>query len=96
MNDTYYDAAIGTVQPKTCCGKSRDALPVPAENIVILTDGACSSACSKFVGLMTRMGGVKTVAVGGRPEGGPMQAMYVFPEYSYRLLYFEFEFNHSL
>ncbi|KAF2799804.1 hypothetical protein K505DRAFT_413446 [Melanomma pulvis-pyrius CBS 109.77] len=43
------------------------------ENIVLLTDGLCSSACAYFVELMSHQAGVKTVVVGGRPSTGPMQ-----------------------
>jgi hypothetical protein len=43
------------------------------DQIVILTDGICSSACSLFIEMMTRVG-VKTVVAGGRPQTGPMQA----------------------
>ncbi|KAH8680521.1 hypothetical protein BX600DRAFT_444595 [Xylariales sp. PMI_506] len=43
-------------------------------NIVIVTDGLCSSTCSLFVEFMTSMG-VKTIAMGGRPVTGPMQAV---------------------
>ncbi|KAH7064284.1 hypothetical protein BKA63DRAFT_608564 [Paraphoma chrysanthemicola] len=43
------------------------------EEIVLLTDGLCSSACALFVELMTEVAGVRTIAVGGRPEHGPMQ-----------------------
>ncbi|KAK4159884.1 hypothetical protein QBC43DRAFT_326278 [Cladorrhinum sp. PSN259] len=45
-----------------------------ADEIVILTDGLCSSACSMFVNMMTQAG-VRTVVAGGRPETGPMQAV---------------------
>ncbi|KAK8127353.1 Peptidase S41 family protein [Apiospora sp. TS-2023a] len=44
-----------------------------AKDVVLLTDGLCSSACSMFVELMTRKG-ARTVAMGGRPATGPMQA----------------------
>lgn len=44
------------------------------ENIVILTDGLCASACAIFVEMMSQAG-VRTIAVGGRPEFGPMQAV---------------------
>lgn len=46
-----------------------------AEDIVILTDGFCSSACTLFVEMMAHQAGVKTVVVGGRPVTGPMQAI---------------------
>ncbi|KAF8858784.1 hypothetical protein BDZ45DRAFT_802182 [Acephala macrosclerotiorum] len=49
--------------------------PFPAENIVILTDGFCASACSIFAELLTRQLGIKTVVVGGRPQNAPMQAI---------------------
>ena len=44
------------------------------DNIILLTDGTCGSTCSLFVELMTQQAGVRTVAVGGRPKEGPMQA----------------------
>ncbi|KAF2741689.1 hypothetical protein M011DRAFT_491159 [Sporormia fimetaria CBS 119925] len=43
------------------------------EDIVLLTDGLCSSACAYFVELMSQQAGVRTVVVGGRPTTGPMQ-----------------------
>ncbi|KAK7996826.1 3-deoxy-7-phosphoheptulonate synthase [Apiospora arundinis] len=43
------------------------------KDVVLLTDGLCSSACSLFVELMTRKG-ARTVVMGGRPASGPMQA----------------------
>ncbi|KAF2808700.1 uncharacterized protein BDZ99DRAFT_532654 [Mytilinidion resinicola] len=46
-----------------------------AEDIVILTDGLCGSACALFVEFMTHQAGVRTVAVGGQPTNGPMQAV---------------------
>jgi hypothetical protein len=45
------------------------------QDIVILTDGLCSSACALFVEMMTHQAGVRTMAVGGRPMTGPMQAV---------------------
>lgn len=50
-------------------------LPQPwaPEDIVLLTDGLCNSACAYFVELMSQQAGVKTVVVGGRPTTGPMQ-----------------------
>jgi hypothetical protein len=43
------------------------------DQIVILTDGLCASACALFVEMMTRVG-VRTVVAGGRPSAGPQQA----------------------
>ena len=44
------------------------------DQIVLLTDGLCSSACALFVEFMTRAG-VRTLVVGGRPMTGPMQTV---------------------
>ena len=49
--------------------------PYAPEQLVLLTDAFCSSACSTFVELMNHQAGVRTVVVGGRPELGPMQAV---------------------
>ena len=43
------------------------------ENILILSDSLCSSACAVFVEMMHHEAGVKTVVVGGLPQTGPMQ-----------------------
>ncbi|KAM0331359.1 hypothetical protein ACHAQA_003031 [Verticillium albo-atrum] len=45
------------------------------ENIVIITDGTCASACNILTGLATRNHGVRTIALGGRAIEAPMQAM---------------------
>ncbi|EAL91069.1 peptidase S41 family protein [Aspergillus fumigatus Af293] len=44
------------------------------EDIIIITDGNCLSTCAYFVDRMQRQG-VRTVAFGGRPQYGPMQAI---------------------
>jgi hypothetical protein len=49
--------------------------PWAPEDIVILTDGLCASACALFVEFMTYQAGVKTIVVGGQPKPGPMQAV---------------------
>lgn len=48
--------------------------PYAAEDIVVLTDSLCSSACALFMEMMHHEAGVRTVVAGGRPEYGPMQA----------------------
>ena len=47
--------------------------PFASEDILILTDGLCASDCAMFLDLMVQQG-VRTVAAGGLPEDGPMQA----------------------
>ncbi|KAI0114150.1 hypothetical protein GGR51DRAFT_578351 [Nemania sp. FL0031] len=48
--------------------------PFAASDIIILSDGICSSSCALFMELMHQEAGVRTVAVGGQPRDGPMQA----------------------
>ena len=43
------------------------------KDIILLTDGLCSSACAVFVEMMHHEAGVKAVTVGGLPSPGPMQ-----------------------
>jgi hypothetical protein len=45
------------------------------ENIVLLTDGYCGSTCTIFAELMTQQAGVKTIAMGGRSNKNPIQAV---------------------
>lgn len=60
-------------------GVGNRANPPPAvftpENVVILTDGFCGSTCTLFTYLMIMQNNIKTVAVGGRPQTGPMQSV---------------------
>ncbi|KAK1255520.1 hypothetical protein MKX08_009515 [Trichoderma sp. CBMAI-0020] len=48
--------------------------PYKPEDIIILTDGQCSSTCTVFINHMIPYG-VRVVANGGRPQAGPMQAI---------------------
>jgi hypothetical protein len=49
--------------------------PFPAENIVLLYDGTCGSTCAIFSEFMKSQAGVRSIAVGGRPQMGPMQGV---------------------
>ncbi|KAI8948226.1 hypothetical protein F4801DRAFT_557938 [Xylaria longipes] len=49
--------------------------PYAPEDILIVTDGICSSTCTTFVNLMTNVGGVRALTFGGRPRTEPMQVM---------------------
>ncbi|KAK5075522.1 hypothetical protein LTR64_001729 [Lithohypha guttulata] len=49
--------------------------PFEPENIVILYDGYCASTCAIFSELMTQQIGIKTVSIGGRPNGRHMQTV---------------------
>lgn len=67
------------------------------KNVVMFSDGLCGSSCASFAEELKNVAGVKAVAVGGRPEEKPMQAvtgskggevmpLFVFPEYAGLLL----------
>ncbi|KAI1003333.1 hypothetical protein K3495_g4878 [Podosphaera aphanis] len=49
--------------------------PFDAENIVMLYDGTCASACTIFSEFMRIQAGVKSIAMGGRPHKGPIQGI---------------------
>ena len=52
---------------------SNSSQPFAPENIVLLSDGQCSSACATFYEWMKTFGAVKNIVIGGRPENKPMQ-----------------------
>lgn len=45
------------------------------EDIILLLDGQCASACSAFVEAMKTEAGVRQIAIGGRAQYGPMQGV---------------------
>lgn len=45
------------------------------ENVVVLFDGACASACTVFSECMIHDAGVKTISFGGRPKSGLTQGV---------------------
>ena len=49
--------------------------PFPPENIVLLTDGFCASTCAHLHTLFTRLAGVQSVVIGGRPSPAPAPAV---------------------
>ncbi|XP_014555003.1 hypothetical protein COCVIDRAFT_103559 [Bipolaris victoriae FI3] len=49
--------------------------PFRAEDMVMLHDGMCSSTCAIVSELLKNQGSVRTIAVGGRPQLGPMQGV---------------------
>ncbi|ROW09275.1 hypothetical protein VPNG_05791 [Cytospora leucostoma] len=49
--------------------------PFKAENIVLLYDGVCASTCTLASEMLRIQGGVKSVAMGGRPHPGPIQGV---------------------
>lgn len=49
--------------------------PFAAENIILLYDGVCASTCTLASEFLRIQGGVKSVAMGGRPVAGPIQGV---------------------
>lgn len=49
--------------------------PFKAENIILLYDGVCASTCTIASEMLRIQGGVKSVAMGGRPQAGPIQGV---------------------
>lgn len=50
-------------------------MPFEPEDILIVGDGNCVSACTTSVNFMTNVGGVQSLVFGGRPRKEPMQIM---------------------
>ncbi|RKF61375.1 Peptidase S41 family protein ustP [Erysiphe neolycopersici] len=49
--------------------------PFAPEDIVMLHDGYCASTCTIFSQFMRELGGVKSIAMGGRPISGPIEGV---------------------
>ncbi|KAF2849332.1 hypothetical protein T440DRAFT_427004 [Plenodomus tracheiphilus IPT5] len=49
--------------------------PFQSQDMVMLHDGMCSSTCAIAAELLKNQGAVRTIAVGGRPQRGPMQGV---------------------
>ena len=50
--------------------------PFSAKDIIMVTDGFCTSTCATFVEFLRTQAGVKSIALGGRPDNrGPMQTV---------------------
>ncbi|KAL1592023.1 hypothetical protein SLS60_011615 [Paraconiothyrium brasiliense] len=80
MTNAFADLSVGRGgQDVTGYGSRVDKLnktqPFDAKDIVLLTDGSCGSTCSIFSELMKTQGRVQQVAIGGRPNTGPMQGV---------------------
>ncbi|KAB8231134.1 hypothetical protein ETB97_008484 [Aspergillus alliaceus] len=71
INETY-----GMGMDITGYGSRRNfTQPFAAEDIVMLYDGYCASTCTLFSEFMRLQGGVKSIAIGGRPSTDPMQGI---------------------
>lgn len=75
LNDTNTNLAIGGFVVSGFANNSRVApSPFTSENIIVLTDGRCSSTCGILTHFLKYQAKVKSIAVGGRPQTGAMQA----------------------
>lgn len=61
----YNDNANETATPQ----------PFASQDMVMLHDGMCSSTCAIISELLKSQGAVRTIAIGGRPQPGPMQGV---------------------
>ncbi|TVY83851.1 Peptidase S41 family protein [Lachnellula suecica] len=75
VNSSFYDITTDSVIPYGTATPPENPQPFLPQNVVLLTDGICASACSIFAEFLTRQAGTKTIVVGGRPQKGPMQAI---------------------
>ena len=56
-------------------GNRTTGFPRVFEDVIMLTDGRCGSACSMLANLLRERANVKSVTIGGRAEHGPMKAV---------------------
>lgn len=76
ISDVNYDEqATGFGIVVSGYGNRSDLAPQPfkSENMILLTDGQCSSTCTTFGHLMKWQAKVKSITMGGRPQAGPIQ-----------------------
>ncbi|KAE8446731.1 hypothetical protein EG329_011636 [Mollisiaceae sp. DMI_Dod_QoI] len=80
-NELFVEAAVGDiVDGFVVYGYGNNtappnaAPPYAAEDIIILSDALCDSACALFMEMMHHEAGVRVVVAGGKPSLGPMQA----------------------
>ncbi|KAE8831204.1 hypothetical protein HRS9122_08794 [Pyrenophora teres f. teres] len=55
--------------------ETKTPTPFNPQDMVMLHDGMCSSTCALASELLKNQGAVRTIAVGGRPQPGPMQGV---------------------
>ncbi|KAL9014819.1 MAG: hypothetical protein Q9173_000543 [Seirophora scorigena] len=71
----FTEAAAGLVVYGYANRTINTTQPFAAEDVIILSDAWCSSACARFVEMMHHEGGARTVVAGGQPVTGPMQTV---------------------
>ncbi|KAL8760522.1 MAG: hypothetical protein Q9184_003301 [Pyrenodesmia sp. 2 TL-2023] len=71
----FTEAAAGLVVYGYANRTINTTQPFAAEDVTILSDAWCSSACARFVEMMHYEGGARTIVAGGEPVLGPMQTV---------------------
>ena len=75
---SYYAAPGDDLPYYAVTGYGQNVPPPPRtfdpENIVVLTNGDCSSSCTSLSHFLKWQAKVKTIVMGGRPQTGPMQS----------------------
>lgn len=76
INNTDFNLASGHIVVSGF-GNNTEIEPSPftSDNIIMLSDGRCSSTCTVLSHLLKYQGKVKSVAMGGRPQNGAMQSV---------------------
>ncbi|KAK3623184.1 hypothetical protein LTR56_021766 [Elasticomyces elasticus] len=69
LSGDHYDSAITITGYRE---RNNHTQYFGAKDIILLSDGMCGSTCFLFMDFMMQMG-VRTFALGGRPQFGPMQ-----------------------
>lgn len=76
LSSVIYDEGAGDIVVFGFGNRSTKAAPpFAAEDVIILSDAFCSSACARFVEKMHHEGGARTIVAGGQPMLGPMQTV---------------------
>lgn len=66
---------VGLIVSGTNNRTNMQASPFRPENVTVLSNGMCGSTCTTFAERLKNIAGVQFIAVGGRPQTGPMQAI---------------------
>lgn len=77
INNTNYDLDTLGIVVSGYGNMTGDLGPQPfdSKNIILLSDGQCSSTCTILAHFLKYQAKVKSIAIGGRPMTGPMQAI---------------------
>ncbi|KAK6369437.1 hypothetical protein LTS17_009780 [Exophiala oligosperma] len=76
LSDPEYDESFSAIVISGYANESNLApQPFEPENMIVLTDGNCGSTCTLLTHFLKWQGKVKSIAIGGRSQTGPMQTL---------------------